>query len=89
MYMYVYIYIYIYIFIDDYKLTTFAQSIRNSIPSLQSENNIAIVRFISNKMIDNSGKSESILTDKKKRDHPKETFEMGDKVTEASPSVKF
>ena len=40
-------------------------------------------------MIDNSGKSESILTDKKKRDHPKETFEMGDKVTEASPSVKF
>ena len=40
-------------------------------------------------MIVNPGKYRSITRDKKKRDHTKETFEIGDKVIEASPSVKL
>ena len=40
-------------------------------------------------MIVNSGKFPSIIIDKKKQDHTKETFEIGDKVIEASSSVKL
>ena len=40
-------------------------------------------------MIVNPGKYRSITRDKKKRNHTKETFEIGDKVIEASPSVKL
>ena len=39
------------------------------------------------KMIVNPGKFQSIVKDKKKQDHTKNTFEIGDKVIEASPSV--
>ena len=56
---------------------------------LESESNIAIEWFETNKMIVNLGKFQSILIDKKKQDHTKETFEIGDKVIEASPSVKL
>ena len=40
-------------------------------------------------MIVNPGKFQSIIIDKKKQDHTKETFEIADKVIEASPSVKL
>ena len=40
-------------------------------------------------MIVNSGKCQSIIIDKKKQDHTKETFEIWDKVIEASPSEKL
>ena len=56
---------------------------------LESESNIAIEWFETNKMIVNPGKFQSILIDKKKKDHAKETFEIGDKVIEVSPSVKL
>ena len=56
---------------------------------LESESNIAIDWFETNKMTVNPGKFQSIITDKKKQDHTKETFEIGDKAIEASPSVKL
>ena len=56
---------------------------------MESESNIAIDWFETNKMIINPGKFQSIIIDKKKQDHTKETFEIGDNVIEASPSVKL
>ena len=56
---------------------------------MESESNIAIDWFKTNKMIVNPSKFQSIIIDKKKQDHTKETFETGDKVIEASPSVKL
>ena len=76
-------------FADDNTLTTFAQNIRNLISVLESESNIAIDWFKTNKMIVNPGKFQAIIIDKKKQDHTKETFEIGNKVIEASPSVKL
>ena len=76
-------------FADDNTLTTFAQNVQNLISVLESESNIAIDWFKINKMIVNPGKFQSIIIDKKKQDHTKETFEIGDKVIEASPSVKL
>ena len=40
-------------------------------------------------MIVNPGKFQSVIIDKKKKDHKKETFEIGDKVIEASPSIEL
>ena len=40
-------------------------------------------------MIVNLGKFQLIILDKRKQDHTKETFEIGDKVIKASPSVKL
>ena len=76
-------------FADDNTLTTFAQNIGTLISILESESNIAIDWFEANKMIVNPGKFQSIIINKKKQDHTKETFEIGDKVIEASPSVKL
>ena len=76
-------------FADDNMLTTFAQNVQNLISVLESEINIATDWFETNKMIVNPGKFQSIIIDKKKQDHTKETFEIGDKVIEASPSVKL
>ena len=76
-------------FADDNKLTNFAQNIQTLISVLESESNIAIDWFERNKIIVNPGKFQSIIIDKKKQDHTKETFRIGDKVIESSPSVKF
>ena len=57
--------------------------------ALESESNIAIDCFKANKMFVNPGKSHSIIIDKNKQDHRKEISEIGDKVIEASPSVKL
>ena len=76
-------------FADGNTLTTFAQNVRNLTSVLESESNIAIDWFKTNKMIVNPGKFQSIIIDKKKQDHAKETFEIGDKVIEASSSVKL
>ena len=76
-------------FADDNKLTNFAQNIQTLISVLESESNIAIDWFERNKIIVNPGKFQSIIIDKKKQDHTKETFKIGDKVIESSPSVKF
>ena len=76
-------------FTDDNTLTTFAQNVGTLISILESESKIAIVWFETNKMIVNPGKFQSIIIDKKKQDHTKETFVIGDKVIEASPSVKL
>ena len=76
-------------FADDDTLTTFAQDVCNLISVLESESNIAIDWFETNKVIVNPGKFQSIIIDKKKQDHTKETFKIGDKVIEASPSVKL
>ena len=73
-------------FADDNTLTTFPRTV---ISVLESESSITIDWFETNKMIVNPGKIQSIITDKKKQDHTKETFEIGDKVIEASPSVKL
>ena len=40
-------------------------------------------------MIVNPGKFQLTIIDKRKRDYAKEYFEIGDKVIEASPSVKL
>ena len=40
-------------------------------------------------MIVSLGKFQSIIIDKRKQDNTKETFEIGNKVTEASPLVKL
>ena len=72
-------------FADDNTLTTFAQNVWNLISVLESESNIAIDWFETNKMIVNPGQFQSIIIEKKKQDHTKETFEIGDKVIEASP----
>ena len=40
-------------------------------------------------MVVNPGKFQSIIIDKNKQHHTKETFEIADKVIEASPSVKL
>ena len=53
---------------------------------MESESKIAIDWFETNKMIVNPG---TFLIDKKKQDHTKETLEIGDKVIEASSSVKL
>ena len=76
-------------FRDDNTLTTFAQHVRTLISILESESNIAIDWCETNKMIVNPGKFHSIIIDKKKQDRTKETFEIGDKFIEASPSVKL
>ena len=56
---------------------------------MESESNIAIDWFETSKMIVNPGKFQSIIIDKKKQDHTKETFKIGNKVIEASHSVKL
>ena len=76
-------------FADDNTLITFAQNVCNLISVLESQSNIAIDWFQTNKMIVNPGKFQSIIIDKKKQDHTKEAFEIGDKVIEASHSVKL
>ena len=76
-------------FADDKTFTTFAQNVGTLISILESESKIAIDWFETNKMIVNPGKFQSIIIHKKKQDHTKETFEIGDKVIEASPSVKL
>ena len=76
-------------FADDNTLITFGQNVCNLISVLESESNIAIDWFQTNKMIVNPGKFQSIIIDKKKQDHTKEAFEIGDKVIEASHSVKL
>ena len=53
------------------------------------ESNIATDWFETNKMIVKPGKFQSITINKKKQDHTKETFEIGDKVIEALLSVKL
>ena len=68
---------------------TFAQNVGTLISVLESESNIAIDWFQTNKMIVYPGKFQSIMIDKKKQDHIKETFETGDKVIKALPSVKL
>ena len=40
-------------------------------------------------MIVNSGKFQSIIIDKKKQDHTKETFKIRDNIIEASSAVKL
>ena len=69
-------------FADDNTLTTFAQNVGTLISILESQSKIAIDWFETNK-------THSIIIDKKKQDHTKDTFEIGDKVIEASPSVKL
>ena len=56
---------------------------------MESESKISIDWFETNKMIVNPGNLQSIIIDKKNQDHTKETFEIGDKVIEASSSVKL
>ena len=56
---------------------------------LESESNIVIDWFETNKMIVYPSKFQSIMIDKKKQDHTKETFEIGDKVIKALASVKL
>ena len=76
-------------FADDNTLTTFAQNVGTLISILESESKIAIDWFEKwLKMAVNPGKFQSIIIDKKKQDHTNETFEIEDKVIEASPSVK-
>ena len=72
-----------------FALTTFAQNVGTLISVLDSESDTAIDWFRTNKMIVNPSKFQLIIIDKKKQDHTKETFEIGDKVIEASPSVKL
>ena len=76
-------------FAGDNTLTTYAQNVRNLISVSESKINIATDWFETNKMIVNLGKFQSIIIDKMKQDHTKETFEIGDKVIEASRSVKL
>ena len=78
-------------FADDNTLTTFDQNVGILISVLESKSNIAFDWFETNKMIVNPGKFQSIIINKKKQDHThtKETFEICDKVVEASPSVKL
>ena len=76
-------------FADDNRLTTFVQNVRNLISDLESQSNIAIDWFETNKMIVNPDKCQSIIIDKKKQDHTKETFEIRDKFIEASSSVNL
>ena len=76
-------------FANDNTLTTFAQNVETLISILGSESKIATDWFETNKMIVNPGKFQSIIIDKKKQDHTKETFKIGDKVIEVSPSVKL
>ena len=76
-------------FADDNTLTAFAQNIRTLKSVLESESNIAIDWFETNKITVNLGKFQSVMIDEKKQDHTNETFEIGDKVIEASPSVKM
>ena len=69
-------------FADDNTLTTFALNVRNLISVLESESSIAIDWCQTNKIIVNPGKFQSIIINKKKQDHTKETFEIGNKVIE-------
>ena len=70
-------------FADDNTLTTFAQNVKTLISVLESESNIAIDWFETNKMIVNPDKFQSIIADKKKQDHANKTFKVGDKVIKA------
>ena len=63
-------------FADDNTLITFAQNVRNIISVLESEINIATDWFETNKIILNLGKFQSIIIDKTKQDHAKETLEI-------------
>ena len=72
-------------FADDNTLAIFAPNVWNLISVLESESNIAIDWFETNKMIVNPGQFQSIIIEKKKQDHTKETLEIGDKAVEASP----
>ena len=56
---------------------------------MESESNTFIDWFETNKMIINLCKFQLIVVDKKKQDHTKETFEIENKVTVASPSVNL
>ena len=76
-------------FADDNTLTTFAQNVGSLISVLEYESNIAFDWFKINKMIVSQGKFQSIIIDKKKQDHTKEIFKIGDKIIEALPSVKL
>ena len=76
-------------FADDNTLASFVQNVRILISVLESESNIDIDWFETNNMIVNTGKTQSIVINKKKRDHTKETFEICDKIIEASPSAKL
>ena len=49
---------------------------------MESEGNIAIDWFGTNKMIANPDMFQSIIIVKKKQDHTKETFEIGNKIIE-------
>ena len=53
---------------------------------MESEGNIAIDWFETNKMIANPDMFQSIIIDKKKQDHTKETFEIGNKIIEVKLS---
>ena len=59
---------------DDNTVTTFAQNTRNLISVLESESNIIIDWFQTNKMIVNPGRFQSCIIDKKKQDHTKAIF---------------
>ena len=56
-------------FADDNTLTTFAQNVRNAMSVLESESNIVIDWFETNKMILSPGKFQSIIIDKNKQGH--------------------
>ena len=76
-------------FADDNTLTTFVQNVGTLIPALESESKIDIDWFETNKMIVNPGKFQSIITDKKKQDHTKETFEIRDKKSLQKKSTSY
>ena len=67
-------------FADGNTLTTFAQNVWNLISVLESESNIVIDWFETNKMIVNSGTFQSIIIDKKKQDHTKKLSRLGIKL---------
>ena len=79
---------YVHNFANDNRLTSFAQNVQTLKSLLPTERNIAIGLFKTNKMVVNPGKFQSIKINKK-RGHINESFEIGDKVTEASSSAKL
>ena len=76
-------------FADDNILATFAQTVWTLISVLESGSNIAIDWSEANKMIVNPGKFQSIIIDKKKQDHTKETVEIRDIVIEIEDKLNF
>ena len=76
-------------FADHNTLTTVPQNVGTLISGLKSDSNNAMNWFDTNKMIFNAGKFQLIVIYKKRQDHLKETFDIGDKVVKASPSVKL